>query len=374
MSESSTRSSGAYGVLGAAWAVALERLAIGPVWLRKAVAYALLAGVLYWIPTYFASYQVTEYTRIMAFALAALGLNLLTGYTGQISVGHGAFMGVGAYTVAILVTDHGVSHLVAIVIASLLSFVLGVVVGLPALRIKGLYLALVTLALAAMFPQFIKRFSDITGGSSGKEVPRLRPPEGSGLVQDQWIYYLTLVVVVVVFVLVRNLVKSRVGRALIAIRDNETAAETMGVNVTAYKLGVFGVSALIAGLAGGISVLREPFVNAGLFNIDLSITLLVIVVIGGVATIFGPAIGAIIAAELPTVTQDLVAGRFPDFKVDPYRPVFFAGALILLVFAAPGGITGAFKRIGAEGRIQLIQKQMLGRARQVSSGGPDSPP
>jgi len=205
--------------------------------------------------------------------IAALGLNLLTGYNGQISVGHGAFFGAGAYTTAILVADHGWPHFATLGVAAVIAFALGVLVGLPALRIKGLYLALVTLALATVFPLVITRFSSVTGGTQGKRVPRFRAPAWTGLADDQWKYYVLLAFAVVSFVLVRNLIKSRVGRALIATRDNETAAEVLGVNLSVYKVVTFGVSAMLAGIAGSLSVFNDPFVNAEKYNLSLSITL-----------------------------------------------------------------------------------------------------
>ncbi len=343
-----SRSTGVYGALGSVWATLSTRAAIGPAWLRKAVGWALLAGFLYWIPTYYPESVVTALTKTVCLAIAALGLNLLTGYTGQISVGHGAFFGIGAYTLTILVTDHGWGYPAAMVVAAALSFVVGVIVGLPALRIKGLYLALVTLGLASLFPLAVKRFSDLTGGSQGKRLrPPLRPPEGSGLANDQFIYYVTIAVAVVCFVLVRNLVRSRVGRSLIAIRDNETAAATMGVNITRTKLAVFGVSAMLAGIGGALSVLDSRFVNAGSYQIDRSIEILVAVVIGGVASIAGPILGAVAVVFVPD--------RLPE-NLAVWKPVMFAALLIGLVFLAPGGIMGMFKRIGGEARVALARR------------------
>ena len=188
----------------------------------------VVGGVLLWLPQYYPRFRVEgQFNVIITYAIAALGLNLLTGYNGQISIGHGAFFGVGAYTTAILVADHGWSHFATLPAAAILAFGLGVLVGLPALRIQGLYLALVTLALATVFPLVITRFTSVTGGTQGMRVPRFRAPSWTGLTDDQWKYYVLLAFAVIAFVLVRNLVKSRVGRAIIAIRDNETAAQAL---------------------------------------------------------------------------------------------------------------------------------------------------
>jgi branched-chain amino acid transport system permease protein len=307
----------------------------------RIVGTVVLGAVLLYLPQYFEAFQVGRLNRVICFAIAALGLNLLTGFNGQISVGHGAFFGVGAYTSVILVADHGWPHYGTLVIAMALTFVLGVLIGLPALRIEGLYLALVTLALATVFPLVITRWSDLTGGSQGMRVPRTDEfvaPDWTGLQNDQWRYYVLLGFAVVAFVLVRNLVHSRAGRAIISIRDNETAAETLGVHGAAYKVSIFGVSAMLAGLAGALSTFNVPFVSAEQYNINLSITLLVAVVVGGAATIFGPAIGALLVIFLPVWLEELHAP--PELS-----PVIFGGSLILLMIVAPGGILGLTRRV-----------------------------
>jgi len=306
----------------------------------KAVVVIVIGAFLLYLPQQLEAFEVGNLNKVLCFAIAALGLNLLTGYNGQISIGHGAFFGIGAYTSVILVTDHGWPHLATIAAAAAIAFAVGVLVGLPALRIEGLYLALVTLALATVFPQLVTRFSDLTGGSQGKNVPlpdRFRAPEWSGLANDQWKYYVFLTFAVVLFVLVRNLVHSRAGRAIISIRDNETAAETLGVHSAAYKVITFGVSAMIAGIAGALYSFETSFVSAGEFTINLSITFLVAVVVGGAATIIGPAIGAFLVIYIPIWLD--------DFGADPQlSPVLFGGSLIALMMLAPGGIMGLYRR------------------------------
>lgn len=295
-------------------------------------------AVLYELPLLSSRAQVTKFSTILCIALAALGLNLLTGYNGQISIGHGAFFGIGAYTTAILVQNHGWSYWSTLVLGAIITFIVGLLVGLPALRIRGVYLALVTLALATLFPQLILRFPDVTGGSQGIEVETtFEAPAWSGLKDNQWTYYVILVITVVAFVLVRNLVRSRVGRALVAMRDNETAAEVVGVNLSVYKVITFGVSAMLAGIGGSLSVFNIPHVDANQFTIALSITILVAVVVGGAATIFGPAIGAYFVVSMPEWVQ--TAG-LPK----PLTPVIFGALLILLMAVAPGGIIGLFRQ------------------------------
>jgi branched-chain amino acid transport system permease protein len=325
-------------------------------WRAFGIRWGLTAAVivvLALIPQSFEAFQVNQYSDAITLAIAALGLNLLTGYSGQISVGHGAFFGVGAYTTAILVADHGWPYLATTAAAAVIAFLVGILIGLPALRIKGLYLALVTLALAVVFPQVIKRFTDVTGGTQGKQVGRFRAPDWTGLAQDQFIFYLFLAFALVAWLLVYNLVRSRVGRALVSVRDNEIGAEVLGVNVALYKVVTFGLSAMLAGMAGSLSVYKSGFVNSGEYSIVLSILILVAVVIGGVATIAGPAIGAYLVTFLPEWTKGYN---------DQLSPVIFGAVLILLMMVAPGGIMGLLRQIRAW------------VARQIGNRGDRSPP
>lgn len=299
--------------------------------------------------------DVKQLVDVMTFAIAAMGLALLTGFSGQISIGHGAFMGIGAYVTAILVVDHGWPWYGATAAAMLASFAVGLLVGLPALRIRGTALALATLGLAVLFPQAIKRFSDVTGGSQGKRVPlpdRYAAPDWSGLADDQWLYYTVLVFLVVALLLMRNLVRSRVGRALISLRDNEVAGEVLGVNVARYKVIVFGLSGLLAGVAGSLIVYRRGFVNAGGFEITLSIELLLTAVVGGIATIAGPLVGA----ATIDYSREAIQGRS-----EVLSPVIFGGALILLMMVMPDGIVGGARRAW----------RRLRRARGDRTTGPD---
>ncbi|MFM7069591.1 MAG: branched-chain amino acid ABC transporter permease, partial [Actinomycetes bacterium] len=262
----------------------------------RTTGWVVLAAVLLVLPLQFPQYRVLQFVSWMALAVAACGLNLLTGFNGQISVGHGALYGLGAYATAILITKAHWPMLAAGAAATVVCFIVGVVIGLPALRIKGLYLALVTLAVATLFPLVIEQFPNLTGGGGGLAVTSPRMFRGAirdkkiifespiaGLAEDQWKYYLFLSVTVVCFVLTRNLVRSRVGRSLVAIRDNETAAAVSGVPVATVKILTFGVSSALAGIGGTIFALNNAQVNPTSFTITISIYLLVIVVTGGAA-------------------------------------------------------------------------------------------
>ena len=315
----------------------------------------VVAVVLVVLPFAFPAFRVEQFVGWMALAVAACGLNLLTGYNGQISVGHGALFGIGAYATALLITRAGWPLLGAAAGAAVVCFVVGVLVGLPALRIKGLYLALVTLAVATLFPLMIEQFSSFTGGGSGlsittpQESPRGvidRPitfeSPGGGLAPDQWKYFVFLVVTVVCFVVARNIVRSRTGRSLVAVRDNETAAEVSGVNVSRVKILTFGVSAALAGIGGAVFALNNGRVNPSSFTIVLSIYLLVAVVVGGAASVIGPAIGAVTYG----LFVDVLSPELPE-RIKPATPVILGILLIVLMLVAPGGIVGLWRSLVA---------------------------
>lgn len=304
--------------------------------------------------------QLGELTDIAVLALAAVALNLLIGFTGQISIGHSAFFGIGAYTLAILVTDHGWSPGWTYPMAALVCFVVGVLVGIPALRLRGLYLALVTLALAQIFPALVRKFDELTGGSQGIGGLKYDAPDWTGLDpgrrgRSEWMYWLALGTLALGYLLVRNLVKSRVGRSMIAVRDNTTAASVMGVNVAFTKTVVFGLSAALAGVAGCTFALRQTQVNPDNVNFTIlgAILFLVIMVVGGAGSRLGPVIGAIVYYRVDQFSRELpekswLPGSFTDFLDG--RPnlatLVFASMLILLMFVAPFGIVGFAKRVG----------------------------
>ena len=327
------------------------------------IALVVVAAVCLALPQVLSSYWTDTITTWIPLAVAALGLNLLTGYNGQISVGHGALFGVGAYTTALILNEWHWPFLVTVVASAVVCFLAGIVIGLPALRIKGLYLALVTLAVATLFPQILEQFSDTTGGSAGLGITnrelnrrgvmtdrsiRFEPPDLALLSADdakassQWRYYIFLLVAAICFLLVRNLVNSRAGRSIIAIRDNETAAEVSGVNVAAAKVFTFGISAALAGIGGSLSALELARVSSGTFTLVLSLNLLVAVVVGGTPSIAGPAIGAVFLGFFTNV----ITPEFPE-DVKPLTPLILGVLLVVLILAAPGGIVGMYRQLQA---------------------------
>ena len=282
--------------------------------------------------------------------MAILGLNMLTGYNGQFSLGHGAFFAVGAYSSAILMDHFHVHYGWTIPIAGVLCLVVGFLFGLPALRLEGLYLALATFSLALAVPQILKYFEHWTGGSQGIVLSKPKAPFGLKLNSDQWLYFVTLGVLIILFWLAANLLRGRVGRAIVAIRDNHISAEAMGINTSLYKSLVFGVSAAYTGVAGALSASAIAYVAPDSFNVFLSITLLIGSVIGGLASISGAIFGAFFIQFVPNWAQDIS-------KAAPWA--IFGVFLIVFMYVMPFGIAGAIRllwirmtrsRVSQEGR------------------------
>jgi branched-chain amino acid transport system permease protein len=290
------------------------------------------------LPFFFGAYRVGQFTQAMALGCAVLGLNLLVGYSGQISLGHGAFFALGAYTSAIAIVDLHVPYLLTLPIAGAVCAVAGFLLGLPALRLRGLYLALVTLAVAIATPQLIKRAEGLTGGTQGMTVDKITAPAWSGLADDQWLYFVTLVVTAVMFVLAAFLVRGRVGRALVAIRDNEIAARTMGVDLARFKTGTFAVSAAYAGVGGALFTLPIGFLAPESFPLALSFAFLAAIVVGGLATIAGALFGALFIEFVPVYAADVD---------EALAGVIYGGVLILFMYLLPGGVMGLIRRISS---------------------------
>ncbi|MFD3704784.1 branched-chain amino acid ABC transporter permease [Nocardia sp. NPDC058658] len=276
-------------------------------------------------------FHTFQLAMAMIYAVALLGLNLLVGHTGQISLGHGAFFAIGAYTAAIAIEQWDLPYFATIPIAAAVTFVLGYALGVPALRLRGLYLALVTLSIAIFLVPLLKHFDGLTGGSMGLTVDKPQPPAWTGLAEDQWLYFLALVTAVLSFVLVVGMLRSRVGRALHAVRDNETAAEVLGVNLAHYKTLAFAWGALLAGIAGCVYTWVIAYVSPDSFAVALSITLLAALVVGGLGTTWGPVIGGLFVMFVPSFAQD----------VNQAAPGVIFGLLIIAVmYLAPKGLAG----------------------------------
>jgi branched-chain amino acid transport system permease protein len=287
------------------------------------------------VPIALGDYLTYQLTQILVYAVAALGLVLLMGHTGQISIGHGALFALGAYTTAILAQQWGVPYLATLPCAAALSFVVGLLLGVPALRIRGIYLALVTLAVALLVTPLLKRFKDITGGVFGMSLPSPEPPLGLPITSVEWVYILTLVVAGVSVLLMRNLLRSRMGLALSAVRDNETMAAAMGVDVRVCKILAFAISAAYAGVGGALYALLAQYVVPDAFTVTLSTSFLVAVMVGGVRSIAGAFLGAIFIVAVPDVTNTFSPSL---------TQLVMAVAILLVVYLQPTGIVG-FLRI-----------------------------
>nr|WP_255670405.1 branched-chain amino acid ABC transporter permease [Aeromicrobium wangtongii] len=283
-----------------------------------------------------------QLTRVAIFAIAIAGLNIASGYIGLLSVGHSAFFGLGAYTTGVLVVKYEWDPLATIPAALVVCFVVGLLVGLPALRIRGLYLAMVTLAFGVAFPEIVAHFDDLTGGAEGMTIRRqqLRPPEWSGFTLGErsvWLYWLCVVMLLLVMLVLHNLVRGRYGMAMIAIRENEIAASSSGINIAVMKTTAFGVSGAVTGVAGSLFAMYIGSLFAeGSFTLLAGITLLIGLVIGGEATRSGPLLGALAVVFVPYYTADLGQGQS--------SAVLFAVVLIFVIFVAPSGIVGGLTK------------------------------
>ncbi|HWP50018.1 MAG TPA: ABC transporter permease [Candidatus Limnocylindrales bacterium] len=296
------------------------------------------------LPFVVSSYRLFQFTMAYVYAIALLGLNMLTGYNGQISLGHGAFYALGAYTTAILIERGEMAYGWTIPIASFICLITGFLFGIPALRLEGLYLSLATFALALSIPQILKYFESWTGGVQGIILSKPEVPFGLSLNPDQWLYFLVLGILVISFGIGWNLLRGRVGRAIIAIRDHPIAAETLGIPNALYKSLTFGVSAMYTGTAGALGALVVQFVAPDSFNEFLSISFLVGIVIGGLSSISGALFGAFFIQFVPTYAQNIS-------KAAPWA--IYGIFLIVFMYVMPTGIAGFLQKVwGRLGRFR----------------------
>jgi branched-chain amino acid transport system permease protein len=296
------------------------------------LALVLLAACI--LPFVVTNYRTFQFTLALVYSIALLGLNMLTGYNGQISLGHGAFYAIGAYTAAILMDQFGVPYWATLPVAAVVCLVAGFLFGLPALRLEGLYLALATFALGVSLPALLKyhHLEKWTGGVQGIVISKPDPPFGLPINPDQWLYFFTLAIAVLMFVLAWNMLRGRMGRAMVAIRDQHIAAEAMGINTAMVKSLTFGVSAMYTGVAGALGAIAIQYVAPDSFNIFLSIVFLVGIVVGGLASISGAIYGALFIQFVPNIADEIS-------KAAPWA--IFGIFLLGFVYLMPMGVAGA---------------------------------
>lgn len=326
-----------------------RRISPGTLWL------AALLAVVFAIPFVMSDYHVFQATQIVIYAIAVLGFNLLTGFSGQISLGNGAFYALGGYGSVILMSSAGIPYWLAPVIAGGVCFVAGFLFGRGATRLEGIYLALATFGLAIVTPQILKLDSleKWTGGAQGVVVPKPNSPI-SALNNDQWLYVFCVAVAFVLYLAAWNVMRGRSGRAMIALRDHPIAAGTMGIHVPSYKARVFGISAAYTGVAGALGALIAGFVAPGSFEIFLSIQLLIGGVVGGVASIFGSLFGALFIELVPDLTKQ-VSDTHESLKwlADLQYPMYGV-LLIVTMMLMPGGMAGVVWSV----RLRLARSAM----------------
>jgi branched-chain amino acid transport system permease protein len=312
-------------------------------WKRLLIGGALLAALV--LPLLVRNFTVFQLTLVMVYAIAILGLNLLTGINGQFSLGHSAFYAIGAYTTAILMDRFGVPYVATLPAAGAICLVAGFLFGLPALRLEGLYLALATFALAVATPQLLKLsvLEHWTGGVQGIVIVKPDPPFGLPLSQDRWLYYFTIAVLVLMFAAATRLVASRTGRALKAIRDNPLAAKAMGIDTALYKSLAFGVSALYTGVAGSLGAIVVQFVAPDSFTFFLAVSFLVGLVIGGVGWIPGALIGGAFVMFVPNLAEQVSKGL---------AWAVYGAILILVIYVMPTGAAGLVRLVA--GRLARV--------------------
>lgn len=320
----------------------------------QVIATIIVLACFYGLAFAVSGYRLFQLTMVASYACAVLSLVLLTGINGQISFGHSAFYAVGAYATAILMANYNWPYWATLPVGAACAGILGFLVGFPALRLSGMYLALVTLALAVAAPQLLKvnALSGLTGGVQGLTTDKPAAPFGIPLDGDQWIYIFSLTITVVVFWIGWNLMRGRLGRAMMAIRDQPLAAESMGVNISSVKVRTFAVSAAFAGVSGCITTFAVQFVAPDTFNLLISIWFFVGLVVGGVNSLVGAIIGAAFIEFVPNLAQD----------VSKAAPGAIYGIILMaFMYAMPMGVAGTF---------WLFVRRLRNRRRKVPARAP----
>ncbi|HEY8722889.1 MAG TPA: branched-chain amino acid ABC transporter permease [Gaiellaceae bacterium] len=314
------------------------------------VGFAVLVAAVVIAPQLSSSYRTFQLAFVAIYLIALLGLNILTGFTGQISLGHGAFLGIGAYATTILVVDHGWNNLLTLPVAGVAAGLAGLAFGLPATRFAGPYLALATFAIPLSFIGLLKRFPHFTGGTLGKQLPSVHSQFGIHTNPSVWIYWVSWIVALVMFPLAFLIVRGRFGRALRSVRDSEIAATASGVSTAEIKTLAFGISAFFCGVAGGLFAIAVTYVNPDTFPIDLSILLLVGIVLGGAGSLSGMIFGALFVEFIRITWGPALLDLFSQVHhINTRAPgsslVVYGVVLLLVLYVAPAGAAGLARRL-----------------------------
>jgi len=295
-----------------------------------ATASLIVFALLVITPLFVKNFVIFQMTMVLIYAVAILALNILTGGSGQFSLGQSAFYAVGAYTAGIMMEHMGINYVLTIPAAGIICFIFGFLFGFPALRLSGIYLALATFALATAMPQLLKLgvFEHWTGGVQGLVVTKPDAPFGLNISQDMWLYYFTLAISTAIYLLSVNLLRSRSGRAMMAIRDNQIAASAMGIDLPLYKTLAFGISAAFTGIAGALGAIAVQFVAPDSFTIALAIAIFVGMVVGGVGWLPGSLVGAAFIVFVPNIAEGISKGL---------SGAVFGVILFAVIFLVPHG-------------------------------------
>src|SRR5438477_3469860 len=307
----------------------------------------VMLGLLLVVPLFIKNFIIFQMTMVLIYGIAVLALNILTGGSGQFSLGQSAFYALGAYTSAVLMEYVGMNYALTLPIAGLVCFAFGFLFGQPALRLSGVYLALATFALATAMPQLLKLgfFEHWTGGVQVLVVTKPDAPFGLPMSQDMWLYYFTLAITIGIYIASVNLLRSRSGRAFIAVRDNHCAASAMGVDVALYKTLAFGVSAGITGVAGGLGAIAVQFVAPDGYTILLAIWLFLGMVVGGVGWLPGSIVGSAFIIFVPNIAEGISKGL---------SGAVFGVLLFLVIFLVPHGAR----------QVALVAQQLMGKLKK----------
>jgi len=343
-------------LLAVAAAGAVRYLPILPERWRAPASVVVLLAFVCWMPFTVGTFRTFQLTTVATWAIVAIGLNILTGYNGQISLGHGAFVTIGAYTAAIL-TDSK-EHLGfidqaawpfwgGIVMGGLVAAAAGFAIGVPSLRLSGPYLAVATLGLVLALPSVLTKYDGLTGGRLGIRVPQPPPPPllDDLISRDQWFFFLALFAAVAMAALALYIVRSRWGRAFVAVRDSEVAAAAVGMNVARTKVIAFTISAFYAGIAGGIYLTTFGRISPGTIDIILSINYFTAIVIGGLGSIMGAIIGGFVIVFLPDLATTAATSVFGEQQGKQLWPTVYGIVLIGVIILMPHGVAGFLHRL-----------------------------